>query len=499
MIASALLLAFLSPLAEATDVFVAPFLAQDADAEAAAATALAAIARELGRMEGIQVLRREDVGDIHDLSSDVYFSSCPATELVGCAYVLGEAGGAAFAVAGTVEGLGQGARVEIHIIDVGAARESLSFQAEMGEGDDRAFAQGVSRVLLAVVGGEAGGVSDIRVGSASGEEDAPFDRERVSHELDQLSTEIGDVTSLDVRGSGHIERPRTTAADIAEKMEQEGVKPWERLEMGPSEYLRYQNSGMPLYEWRERSRGRQGQVVLRPYAGFGRAPVNQHYYGRYAQSGEAPFEVVEVYAWQQTEAGAGAVFGLMAGYGLLPFLEVGVLGGVAQGRFHIDPDKVTVGKAASEQEDVDTFNTTVQLGAYALVPLMPTSSIRPVLGARLAWWQGTSVASHLGLPAELPAFAEKPTFVTVGPIIGGEARISNRVDLYVQVPIDLMVAGGKAIEVHTGGGGLSNTVSPSPVPAVSASGLLGVQIKLGGRQGLAMRRAHEDEVDPDFR
>jgi len=465
-------------LAAESTVLVAPFTPLNREAAGLAALLPGFLGQELDAHPGLSDIPMAQVPPVHQMPARVYAETCPPAEFVGCGFVLGETSGADYAITGTVESLVSGTRVEIHIIDVGDARDVLSFQAELGTGDDEVFAQGVARVLVAVVRGEAGADDDIRDEAPEAED--PGDALIISRQLDQLSREIGDVTTMSRRTEVEIERPRVTAADIAEDLENEGAKPWERLDMSATEYLHYRNSGMTLVEWRDRRAGRGGQLIVRGAAGLGSGAHDMHYYGRYAE--DDTLTIVETYAWQSIVQGRGLLAEFAVGYGLTAQAEVGLTLGMARGRFEIDPDKVTVGSNFQEQQSQEDSNTATTFGFYTMTTLLPTKDIRPTIGGQVRFLRSTAVADHITLPSELPGFTTAPTLLQGGLTVGGELRITRHVDMYAHIPINVSLGGASSEFFQSGSGGLS---APTPVPdtpAISGGMLVGLQAKfLGGR------------------
>ena len=461
------------PDAEPVPVLVAPFQAKNQDAVGLAALMHGFLEGEVGRHEELRVVAVEDVGSVFDQSAELYLDSCPPGQAVGCALVVGETAGVTYALAGTVEAIGGTNRVVVSIVDVAHAREALSLQLDLGMGDDTAFAAGVARLLVAVARGESGAEADIRL---MDDEADPTDFAAVASELSALQSELGEVRQIARR---EVARPeRMTVGDITERMEGDGVKPWERVDMTPRQYLRYKNSGLGLPEFRSRADGRKAQLLLRPTLGFARGPVNGLYYGRYVRSDET-LDVVQSVAWQTLTAGSGFLYGASVGYGLLPEVEVGLVGGAVSGRYEVDIDVLTVGEIARDRESETYSNGSWFVGPRVLAALLPTSSVRPVLGGELLLWGGTDVSNHVLPPAELPTFPD-PLLVMVSFIPGVELRLSDALDLYAHVPVSAIVAGGAVATYEYGGDYLDGVESPPALGAVSAGLQVGLQVRLLG-------------------
>lgn len=423
-------------------------------------------------------------------SAEAYIESCPVGEMVGCTLIVGEVADVAFAITGTVEVLSSGSRVQVSIVDVRDAKELLSIQLDVPLGQDDVLATAIERLLGAVAQGYVGRDTDIR-------EDEPVedgvDKDAVAAELESLSEEIGDSSSLDVRRDLDIDRPKLTVDDIADDMEREGSKPWERVDMSPREYLRYQNSGMNLPEWRARNAGREGQLVLRPAAGFLRAPVHGAYYGRYVRS-EDTLAIVQTYAWNSVATGAGITGGGSLGYGVHPLVEVGLTGGIATGHYDVDIAAVTEGQTDIPREGETYLTTSWYVGPRVLLVLMPWSSFRPVVGLDVLLWRAKDLGGIVQLPDEVPAFSPA-SLVMAQAVVGGEVRFGPRLDGYVHVPLSAVVAGETSALYQDGGDYLSGPSTPPTVSTISAGLLVGFQVKLLGPR--SEDRGLDDGYDPE--
>ncbi len=480
-------------------VFISPFEAKGKDAATAAATLPGYLATELQAHPEVRVIPIEKVSDVHDVSAAAYAASCPPGQFVGCAFVLGDTASADFVVTGLVEHIESGTRAEVHIISVADSEDVLSFQVDVSGGDDKIFAEGVARVLLAVIEGKAGAKGDIRASGAGAEgeegdeeEGEAVDKGVAAKQLNQLEQEIGGVKQLPRREGERIERPKLTEEELLQDMNKEGAKPWERLNMSPGAYLRYRNSGLKLPEWRKRAQGRKGQVLVRGEVGFLRAPLNQDYYGRIGRS-EVDLSVVESYAYQSSATGSGFTGGFSAGYGLLPSLEVGLVAGFATGKYVVNIQAITEGQETAAPPDEEFGNSNLYFGPQVLAGLFPVSSVRPVVGGQFTMNLGSTIDKHVSIPADLPNF-DRSTYLGVAGILGVEARLGGTVDAFIHVPVGVVVGGRTSEEAHEGSAVLTNLEEPGEPGAITAGVLAGVQVRLGGvrAKGSKMDR-FEDE------
>lgn len=467
-----------------TRVFVAPFQARTREATSIASLMPAYLQQHLDENPELDAIPVSEVGLVYDTSPSLYLESCPPGNEVGCAFVVAEVARAEYALTGTVDTVGEASRVEVVIIDVLDSREVISFQADLGAGDDEVFAEGVSRVLTAVIKGEAGRQDDIRIEEdPDAEADEEARRAEVRRQLDQLAAEIGDVTTLTTREQMAIERPRVTTSDLTAKMEEEGAKPWDRLDMSPREYMRYKNSRMSLAEWRQQAMGRQGQLIVRAGLQVGTGPSHGEYYGIFARS-DVTLSVVEAYSYQAVTSGSGFGASGSVSYGILPFLEAGVHLGTLSGRYGVLIDSYVVGDDHTLGDPEDLTNNVFFVGPQVLGSLLPTSPIRPVFGVEGAVTIGSTISSRYSLPVEELSTFTTPVLYSFGGRVGGEIRLADEVDIFVHVPFGAVIAGKANETFRAGSDGLDvqDVVAPPPLGPIYAGANFGVQIRLGGKK-----------------
>lgn len=482
-----MLLALLSVASAATPVLVSTLQPRNPEATGLATLVENFLAQELDEHPDLDVVRIDEVPPYEDYTARVYMEGCPPGDIQGCTLVMGQRVKAPWAVTGTVQALVSGTRVTIDIVDVEGSRTALSFTSELQAGSDEAFAAGVAKVLVAAIGGDFE-ERDIR----DRDEDAPKDDAAVARQLEELSRELGEVSAVVTRGDRVIERPKYTVEDIATRAAQEGTTPWERLGMSAQEYLRWKNSGMKLATWRQRSMGRAGQVVLRPFLGFSRGPWGGEYYGRYAYD-EAV--VVDSLSAQAVQGTGGATGGVAVAYGLHPVLDVGAAVSVVGGRYTVDVVQQIVGQPTGQRPPTSYQEATVLFGPTITVAPMPTWRVRPVVGAGFLLGEGPGVQDKIQLPDDLVTW-EAPLLVFAQGSVGGEARLSDRVDVFAQVPIGVLVSGELSATERTGTQEVVETGVPAAASPVSAGFQVGLQVRLGGRKPAETTRVDElDEIE----
>ena len=472
-------------------VFVSPFQPVNREAAGLAGMMSAFLEAELDQRPDVSSVPIDAVPPVHEMSASLYIESCPPGQHVGCAFVVGEVAAADFALTGTVESTTDGTRVEIVIIDVLASREAMSFVAVLGVGEDERFAEGVASVLTAVVRGEAGRVEDIRDLSVSV---AP-DYSGAAAQLAQLTSELGDVEAMVSRSGTLIEAPKVTVEEISERMDREGVKPWERVGLGPDEYLRWRNSGEDLETWRARHDGRKGRLLLRAGFGFFRGPSDGVYRGVAAMENRE-LQVVEGYSWQTMASGSGLLSEFSVGYGITPEIEVGGLVGLASGQYQtrvetIVFDAVTGRVQDSGEAGVLTYtNSNHYLGAYGQYVFRPAMSFRPLVGLGALYWVGDTVDGKEEVSESLGTF-DAPHLWMVQVKGGAELKLSDHLDLFVHIPVTINIAGassdvfnkGEALNPESGQPYIDTASDRPPDPSPVGGGMLvGVQFNGLGRK-----------------
>ena len=491
---------FIDPVEDMMDagpatVFVSPFQPKNPAAAGLAGMMSSFLEAELSRNSALSVIPIEAVPAVYEMSASVYLESCPPGQQVGCAFVVGEGAGAAYALTGTIQSDPSGTKVEISIIDVRASREAMSFVAVLGVGEDERFAEGVASVLVAVVRGEAGRVEDIRDLSVN----AAPDYSAAAAQLAQLTAEIGDVEAHTARSGAVIVPPVITAEEISERMEREGVKPWERIGLGPDEYLRWKNSGEDLVAWRERHNGRKGKLVVRAGLGLLRGPVSGLYRATSASelltdadaiagNGGDQLVIREAYAWQSLEAGTGFVTDLAVGYGITPEIEVGLALGFATGKYRTQVDDFVVGNESGLAMEQGYNNSSVFFGPYVSGVLLPERRFRPLVGAGVLVLTGSAVDSKEKQLDVYDTFGA-PTLWMVQLKGGVELQVSKVIDFYVHVPVTIGIGGGSTDTFHEGqftdpetGAPVIRTGKDKPPGASPIGGgvLVGLQFKFFG-------------------
>ncbi|HCH61618.1 MAG: hypothetical protein CL927_11940 [Deltaproteobacteria bacterium] len=483
-----------------TMVLVPVFQSSDASTDDDALAIRRAVAQAIDGLDSVETVELTTVPAVGDLPAVDYAESCPPGEYVGCAFVLGEAGGVSLAVAGSVAPVDDGRLlVEVHVMDVPQSVDLISFAGEydpLVQGEEFAFT--VASVVAAAARGEVKAGGDIRAVAPVLDGDRA-EKQAAGRQLDQLSQEIGGSGDVGDANVGEFIQEKYTTGDLARDMETDGAKPWDRVGMSAQEYLRYKNSKMNLYEWRSRQLGRKGQVLLRGVAGYGKAPSSGSYYGRYGVS-TPDFEVEETYAWHSMVDGAAGRAALELGYGVIPELEVGLHVGWMGGRYTEDIARVLQDQQNFPREPKESANSNLYFGGQVLFAPFPVLPVRPVAGASFTRMRGRSIASFTNLSeseSRLPEF-EAPTSLFFGILPGVEARLGQRVDLFLHVPLNFAIGGNPGDEQRWGAGVLSDedtAASADPLGSVYAGVQAGVQVRFLGAK-LERDNTFDDPEEP---
>lgn len=477
-----------------TAVLVPPFQAQDRGSAALARDVSAAVQAEVLKLNELKVLDINRVPAVGNLPAADYAETCPPGQSVGCAFVLGGAAGVSLAVSGAVWTLGDDALVEVHIVDVPNAVDMLSFQAEVGRSELPFFGQTVARLLVAVARGDVSLGGDIRL-AAVAPVGSGVDKDVANRQLAQLDEEIGGSNSVDRRATGRIDREDMSEDDIAEAMQSDGVKPWEQLGMTPQEYMRYYNSGLRITDWRQRQLGRKGQLIIRPWLGYGKGPFDGTYQASKGLDGTT-LETIEVYAWHEMVQTSAIEAGASVAYGIIPELDAGFGLGFATGSYSVQTHKVTEDNFSNPPDPQTFAQSLLWLGPEVHFAPMPTWPARPVIGLRATWIRSRTVDQHVQIDPELPTF-EALSQWRLGIIPGGEARIGEHVDVFLHLPIDLTIGGKSSAVYDQGGGVLDRNDGPGSLTGVNAGVMIGVQVRAFGakpKSGSSMMSGDPDEL-----
>lgn len=449
--------------------------------------------QQLDARRDITIISLSDLGNIGEVSALEYATSCPEGEFLGCAFILSDSADAALVITGQITAYENNTLVNVFVMDTATSAELINFQVRYGPGDDLIFAEGIARVVQAVIRGDITQSADIR-GMLQTEAVGP-DIEQANADLSRLDQEIGGVNTIDERDEGVVAREEYTMEEFAADLDSEGTKPWERLDMSPREYLRYKNSGRPLYEWRELNNGRKNQLLIRPGLGFGQFPTDTTYYARTALSAQT-LELAEIYAWQSSQTASSAFGSISIGYGITPSLEVSLQAGAASANFTLDAHRITEGDFSSAPAPETRPARALHAGPQVLYTFMPTSSFRPIAGGFVSLWRGSSIEQHFVpldyLPNGDPSLDPflPPTTLLAGGIAGFEVKMGEQIDMWLHIPVGAAVATFNAPSTYESGGGILEELDEPSTPGIASAAVqVGIQVRMLGP------RDHEASLD----
>ena len=507
---SSLLLGLLAPAHAAIPVLVAPFEAQDRQATELALRMPAILRAELEADPDMQVLDPAAIPDIGDTAAALYLEVCPPGQLEGCSYVVGEAGGAAYAVLGTVRTLEPQpapfslddaevldsadqtepeleTEITLRILDVKFYNEVLQVVLVHTPSTEDSFADAVLLMMQDAAAGWVGGEVDIRT-TVAAPEPSRVNQGEAQRELDDLSQELGEVEGQGRASSAgepsREDRPRLTMEQL---LARDDPSAWQDLDLSARQYLSWWNSGWNFASWSKRLDGRRGQLLLRAHGGLGLGPTHALYYGREAYRTTASSTLLEeVYVTHELATGLSSHAGLSVGYGITPSLEIEAGASREGGRYAVDARYVFLpdGDEADRQITDDPQGTPQVYLGVRWAPL-PASPLRPVGGLGVAWWFGHTLGDDDLPTGDMPAFTA-PLLTPLRALAGAELRLMPGLDAVLMVPIHLIVAGQDPalyddMRIDGPDYGLSDKREATrPFPL--AGGLqLGVQARLGGR------------------
>ena len=478
------------------EVLIPTFQSTNAGTDAVAEDIRVAVQTAVDETSGTAVLGIASVPAVGDLAAIDYSESCPPGEYVGCAFVLGEAGRVSLAIAGVVSpGDGPNVLTEVHVVDVQQSVDLISFVGDFDPATGtESFAETVAAVVASAARGEVKAGGDIRAAAPILDADRA-EKQAAARQLDQLQKEIGGSGDVGDANVGEFVAEKYTVDDLADDMQTDGSKPWDRVGMSAQEYLRYKNSGMNLFEWRSRQLGRKGQVLLRAFGGYGQAPSGGKYYARQGLSA-TDLSVVETYAFHSLVDSGGGRYGLEAAYGVLPELEVGLQIGWTTGRYTVDIRKITEGQVSNPREPDELANSAMWFGGQVLYAPFPVWPARPVIGLSFSNLRGQPITTHYQLDSGLPEF-DRPNSVRVGFIPGVEARLGDHLDFFLHAPLNFAIGGTTGDQLKTGAGVLpaaETGVTADPLKSVYAGIQAGFQVRFLGAE-LDKRSTLDDPME----
>ena len=489
-------------------VFVSRFLATPASLGPESDVLRGRLEQELG--SAFLVVPLDAVRPYEDYSAAIYLENCKPAQYTECSYVIAARAKANWAISAryTAEQPADplaDREVEVSIIDMATTRAAVTFTAAISAGGEDAFVQGVAAVLQKVINGDHD-LTDVRLRPPDArqardqkrKEDAVVARDIVAdNDIDGVMRGVNDDEKL--------KKQKLTETDLTHYDDRDDAAPWERLKMSREEYLRFQNSGVTLERWRELSKGRTRQLLLRAELGGGAGPYLHSFDGRWALD-PTNLQVAEVSVFQEVKSGGTGQGQFEVGFGLSPTLEISANMSIRTGSYAYYFHQEVVGTPEPEGQRFQQPWWTSSLGLRAYISPKPQASLRPSYHAGVAWWSGASpnqVLGDVGMPVYVSALGpfDKPKAMLLEGGGGVELKAGKNVDLFARSTLQLRVAGGEVLATHDGADQLIyDFYEPDP------SGPFGLEIAAGvlvraapfGKPKIARERDELMDDDPDF-
>ncbi len=516
-------------------LLISRFEALDADSDGVASLVPELLELELMGSNEFPLVDHRDVPAIGDLSAVMYLESCPPGQAVGCAIVVGQAAGATFAIAGTVESqeatasasedflaadplddlpeAGEAAepvpehRVTLFLLDVASFEELATLTLTYTPDTEASFTRSVPALLRGARSSFVARNVDIRHDLDS-EFDAMLEErelEDTREDMESLARELGDVRDDEVSRSyqgdgGKIDRERASMADLSEHIRGRPL-PWVEHDMGPRQYLAWYNSGWDHRSWTRMRRGRARQFVLRFEGAVEYGPTLQSYdCDLVLDYGDLDAERTTIRYQLSPELGGGG--GLSLGFGLASFAELEIGVGGSSGRYEAEARELDLQGFVVDTGTSGDLLLLLRLWAGVRLAPWPARPVRPLLGAGIARLTGGRLAGD-ALPLAQMDPMVGPGSLAVRGLLGAELRLSPTVDLVLAAPVFL------ALQVQpprlqssteTTGEVPFVDLDPLALPAsMSFAGQLALQVRLGGKATDAGTAFYPEEIRPGRR
>lgn len=447
--------------------------------------------------DGFVVVRMADVPPFTDYDADVYLRSCPKGQYIGCVFVVGGRAQSDWTIGGRITAVDGGYRVDMSFIDVSDAKLVLEIDVTLDGSNDVEFKEGVLQVMDALVSGQVQSLDlrgDPAAARAAQEAEARRQREARDFAANSLYEDTEDMGRGDVGLDRYVgdEEPsgrggKVSMSDLDAMEDAGGLTPWERAGLNKSQYRMYRNRGMSLRDFKERLRGRKGQVLLRVAGTVGAGPFQQEHDTFLALDPSASPDdfgqdaiLDEFVVLRQGRAlGFGGQFELA--FGATPWLDIGVFFGLRsapyQSRFFVQQAGTEApGVPDPDGKAVTTWNAGARIGV-APGPAWPA---RPTVHVGASYWAGSRLSRVVqNVPAFLSALQTRPNNMILVHIQPGiEVDAGKLVQIWARADIDLPVAGRTLQRFRTDGGDALQTL-----PNTTTNTGLGV----GGTLGLTFR------------
>ncbi len=410
------------------------------------------------------------------VDATLYLRACPAGEYGGCALVVGQRSLADWVVGGTLEAAEPPADapyiLTVYLVDVNESREVTALPVPIRPASESTAVRGIAAVFADVKSGRYDPADPRDPSEADRRAIEAARKQLMGDYLEEVEEELGELEP----GGPLVPIPKepVTLEEVQRKAESEEIPAWERAGLSPRAYVRYLNSGEPLERWQREAKGRQGRIVARVSAAAGRGPWHQTYAARLLRSAEdlQPIHVVQVL---EVASGPTLSSEMEFGVGLLPWLDLTIVGGLHTGTAEIVRDEqVDDDRPFVPGEPTIRQLTTYHFGLRATVAPFPHPLVRPTVSAGYIQWRGAGIATIEPYP-ELAAPQRGLLQLLPGVELDTAPRVAG---LFVRGGLEIPLF-GTAVRVTDQGGGLEDPPRPGAQRGIGWLLGAGVHVRVG--------------------
>ncbi len=400
------------------------------------------LVRALKKDKKLDIRTVEELEPTRDQEAAAYMKECLAGEYAGCTFTLAERAELQYALSMSMK---SAAVVALSVIDVSQGKILLT--QELPADDPLALSRKTKEVLGKAVRGE------LKPKVVPKKEKSEEEKKKEEVVEKKVVRDDGVVYALEpVKIIKKAEEEVLYSKEQIEEMKrEEGTKEWDKLSMGPDEFMEFMNSDIPLLRWRELKRGRQGMLLVRLGGGIGFLPSHAFYYGRSVFS-NVDGSLVESYAWQIPESGTSVLSELSINYGITPKIDLGLTLGNAGGRFFVDLWTQTAGQTPTFRR-TSLANNVLFIEPEISYVSRTTSLVKPVAAVSVSIMQNNSAVDYIANFEETYPVLDSSTLVLLKLKAGVELSLSPNVDVWIRTPISYVLAAtnGPAVEQEGGG------------------------------------------------
>ena len=435
------------------------------------------------------VVTMAEVEPFNDSDAEVYLRSCPDGQYIGCVFVVGGRAQTDWTIGGRLRAVDGGYQVFLSLIDVDVAKLVTEFDVTLDGSNDLQFQAGVLDIVDAALAGDLQQLDpQTAAEKEAAEQEEEDERTRSARKFATDATYDDPFDGVDDEREDETDEPeekgKVTSADLDAMEDRGGRTPWDRVGLTRGQYKLYRNSGVKLRDFKDRLKGRKGELLFRLSGNVGPGPWGQRHDTFYklaegAQPGALKARDIADQRLVQSQT-IGLSYGgqFEVGLGVTPWMELGVFGGLRaapyEHRFYRQQEGDT--SASSFQSSTAL---SMQVGArLGFIPL-PAYPVRPTFHVGGSMWIGSALGSVAEVPAYLLASQLRPNnllLVHVQP--GAEVSVGRSVALWTRFDFDLPVLGRNIQQGSRGDGSLVGAPEAVTAGGPALGGSLGILIRL---------------------